>query len=213
MRLIILLIAFSLSGSVKAQETAIVRVRPENRAYMGINNPISFFADGYKFKVLTVTTNNGKITKTDGRYWFMPSRQGTAKLTIYKKHNGKLINLGSHIWYVVSLPLPIATVGSYPNGSTVPKGAISAQMGIGAYEPYYDVGLCMNFIVDSFSVVIMKNSVVQFSAHNKGNAFSEDIKAAFSKMEPGSIVLLSDIWITNYYKEAIKLDPLEYLIK
>lgn len=213
MRLIILLITFSLSIHAKSQETAIVRVQPENRAYFGIKNPISFFAQGYKFKDLTVTTNNGKVTKSDGRYWFIPSRRGTAELTIYKKLKGKLVKLGTHIWYVVSLPLPIATVGSYSNGWSVSKGAISAQMGIGAYQPYYDTGICMNFTVDSFSVVIMKDYAVQFSSHNKGNSFSEDIKTAFSKMESGSIVLISNIWITGYDKEAIKLDPLEYFIK
>jgi hypothetical protein len=42
------------------------------------------------------------------------------------------------------------------------------------------------------------------------NVFLQGIKFF---MKPGTVILISNIWSTDQEKNAIKLDPLEYLVK
>jgi hypothetical protein len=179
------------------------------KTYLGIDNPLDIFVEGYGCSSISVTTDNGKLVKYGCQYVYRPSQEGEVTFTIYKKQNGKTVKLRTHRLPVDRMPSPLLYVGGYPSGSAIPRAAFIAQAGIAAnphvtHLPYYRV--------DSFSVVIIYDSTIQSTSHTAGNLFDEKMTAAFRKMEPGSTVLFFNIWVTGPDGKPFKVQPLEYII-
>ena len=209
MKFIFLLGLLHFSLLLPAQESIIVKSQQQNTVYLGIDNSVSVFVEGCSCASLSVSTDNGKIEKSGCYYYYHPLRLGETSFIIYKKQNGKSVKLKSYKWYVIPLPKPIAAIGPYENGSEVPKGDFCAQAGISAFILN---GIDIDYRVYSYSLSIMRDSTIQFSSQRTGNSFDEKIHEAFKAMQPGSVVLIANIWVIGADGKAIKVNPLEYLI-
>jgi hypothetical protein len=180
------------------------------KTYLGVDNPLDIFVEGYSCSSISVTTDNGKLVKYGCQYVYRPSQEGEVTFTIYKKQNGKTVKLRTHKLPVDRIPGPVVYVGGYRNGSQIPGPAFVAQAGISANVDDFDFA---PYRVDSFSLVIIHDSTIQFTSHTVGNLFDEKMRQAFSKMEPGSTVLFFDIWVSGAERKPSKTLPLEYVIK
>ena len=77
----------------KSQDISIANEKM-NIFYKGIDNPISFAADGVSNKSLIIKANNGTVSKQYGYYTFRSDSIGKAEIIIYKKVQGKLTEIG-----------------------------------------------------------------------------------------------------------------------
>lgn len=208
MKIVWLLIILCFHLSVSAQESMVSCRGRET--YLGIDNPLDIFVEGHNCSSILVTTDNGELQKNGCQYVYRPSREGDVIFTIYKKQEGKTVKLRTHVLHVHTIPTPDVHVGGFPTGWEVSKAVFSAQVGVSAnWEfqsgPYY--------IVDSFSVAILYDSTMRFSSRTIGNAFDQNTREAFSKMEVGSIVLFYNIWVSAADKKLVRVKPLEYIIR
>jgi hypothetical protein len=210
MKFIFLLAVLHFSPLLPAQESIIANTRGAGKVYLGIDNPLNVFVEGYSCTSLSVSTDNGTLEKTGCFYNYHPSRLGTATFTIYKRQNGKTIKVNTRNLYVSRMPKPTAQVGPYESGSNVPKGGFCAQQGLAALAPngFGD----LTFKVVSFSLIIMRDSSIQLSTRIIGNYFTTKIYEACKAMQPGSVVLITNILAIGPERRDIKLEPLEYLI-
>ena len=212
MKLVFLIAVLHFSQILLAQQSVVANTRRSGIVYLGVDNPLNILTEGYACSSLSVTTDNGRIEKIGCFYNYRPSRLGLATFTIYKRQRGKTIKVDTRNLYVKPVPKPIAQVGPYESGSQVPKTGLSVQEGVAAYATN-ELGFDLTYKVDSFTIVIMYDSTVQFSSRRASNRFDDKIYEAFKAMQPGSIVLVANTWVKGYDGKPIKLDPLEYVIK
>jgi len=66
--------------------------------------------------------------------------------------------------------------------------------------------------VDSFNVLVMRDTSIIISRKNKGAAFAKELKQLFDDLKVGDKVLAYDIYATMT-KQKILINPLEYLIE
>lgn len=108
-------------------------------------------------------------------------------------------------------PECFAKVGNIKN-RTVQKKVFSEQEGIIAYikvspthwEP---------IVVNSFSVLILRDSSVVFQNKNTGNKFETSIRAVFQNLQSNDSVLIYSIDTRLADKKTMFLNPLEFKIK
>jgi hypothetical protein len=182
----------------------IANARWQNKAYIGIDNPLHVFVEGHSCSSLFVTTDNGKIERTGCYFNFRPAQLCRANLSIYRKQNGKSKRVRAFHWEVVPFPKPTVQVGSYENGSNVPRGGFYAQAGVTAFVS--GLGFELMFKVVSFSFIIMRDSTVKFSTQIIGNSFTTNRYEAWKAIQPGSVVLITNIWVRGAEGKDIKTD-------
>jgi hypothetical protein len=190
-----------------------MRGKQQTTVYIGVDNPLNIIVEGYPCKSLVVETNNGTISKlNDCNFNYHPSKLGPAVFTVSTWKKNKLKKLEEVTWSVIPLPRPRAIVGGFPNLSEIPVAAFKAQGGVVAYG-FDEMGFEIKFTVIDFDLMIMKDGVVNFNAHNNGNAFSEETKNGIRSLEPGSHVLITNIWAVGIDMQQMRLSPLEYDMK
>jgi hypothetical protein len=67
--------------------------------------------------------------------------------------------------------------------------------------------------VDSFSVMILRDTAIIFRFRNVGMLFQKELKSAFQSLIPQDRVLFYRIYATDPYLRNRLLDPLEYVIQ
>ena len=210
MKIIWIVISLCFSQLTYTQQTT-VACDQQRPIYLGIDNPLNIFIEGEYCRSINVTVDNGSVEKKGCQYNYHPKRLGYVIFTLYKKQNGKRVKIGTHRLYVLPIPKPIAMVGAYENGSTVAKGGFCVQQGVAAFIS--GLSFELTFKVLNFSVIILHDSTIVFNAKQTGNVFDEKLLTAFKAMDPGSIVVIADIWAVGPDSKRIKLDPLEYIIE
>jgi hypothetical protein len=66
--------------------------------------------------------------------------------------------------------------------------------------------------VDSFSIIIIRDSTIIFRSQNIGNLFDNNFKKQIEKIQINDKMLLFNIWGTDYDGKKVFLDPLEFWV-
>jgi hypothetical protein len=212
MRIFLLVLTSVFALYLRAQESVMANDRQAHIAYWGIENLLDVFVEQCGCKAIQIVADNGKIQKRGCNYIYRAASTGEVNFTIYKKEKGKLVYVRKYTWLVLPIPKPIASIGGLPSGSTMAKKAFAAQGGVGALIPHEKTGLCVQCPVDSFTFMIMRDSVIQFSLRIYGNQFDRRTANAMEQMMPGDIVVIINIWARDALNQAVRIDPLEYVI-
>jgi hypothetical protein len=64
--------------------------------------------------------------------------------------------------------------------------------------------------IDSFSIIIIRDTSIIFRLKNIGSKFENSLKSVIKEAKVNDKVLFFDIWGTDYDKNRVHLDPLEY---
>jgi hypothetical protein len=113
---------------------------------------------------------------------------------------------------------PAATVGGFMNGDNVAKKSFVNQVGVGVYLKN-EKSQANVFKLTSFRATVLRNGVSVFNAENAGNIFNESTRSFFNSLEPGDIVLFSDLKTIQQDKDSktsiteLVLKPILYVIK
>jgi gliding motility-associated protein GldM len=193
--------------------SATISATKMNVLYMGIANPISVSAPGTASENLIIETTNGRIVKTGDSYEVFPDKlDGLGKNTsiVVKARMGSETRLmGSMSYRVKEVPPPLATIGG-KNGGTIRREELTAEEGVFADLKDFDFDL--KFKITQFDVTIGGTYVKTTSS--KSNKFTDEQKGFFSKIQPGSLIVIDNIMAKgDDGQPARPLAPISFKIK
>jgi len=105
-----------------------------NILYIGVDNPFTVAAENLSRKMLVLKTDNGSISGKNGNYTFRGSQIGKTTIVLYKKVNGKLVEIGRNYFRVKNIPDPIFKIGS--GRDTMSSKEISSQSYVRLILPF-----------------------------------------------------------------------------
>lgn len=109
------------------------------------------------------------------------------------------------------MPKCAAMVGGKESGK-IRRGEFLAQQGVGGMR--YIAGNHWERIpIDSFSIVIIRDTVVIAQIKNKGQIFTSEAKAQMDKIAVNDRVLIYDIYGRAYGDKTVFVRPIELIIK
>jgi len=190
---------------LNAQEISVANDKM-NIFFKGIDNPISFVAEGLSNKSLIIKSNNGTVSNRYGYYTFRSDSVGKAEIIIYKKIQGRLKEIGRRAFRVKAIPEPITKVGPSAGGHIV-TAVLKAQQYIRADIENFDIDF--RTPIDSFTICITRgDSCFYKELENFGSKFNDDIVKALSQIQKGDTVIFKNIFGKNVYGESKEFNPL-----
>ncbi|MBC7937292.1 MAG: hypothetical protein H7Y86_18255 [Rhizobacter sp.] len=184
--LLILLLNYTCST---AQQVSVANER-ENFFYVGLDNPLSIAVEGLFNKSLVIKAINGTLLEENGRYSFRPDSVGLSEITIYKKSNGQLKEIGKKQFRSKNLPLPFFKIGS--GRPTVTSEEIAGQQFVRSEIEGLEINIKINLI--EFNVHVISDSG-QSTFKNTGNQLSNETREKFKSLKTGDILLFTDIYV------------------
>ncbi len=108
-------------------------------------------------------------------------------------------------------PQYVAQVNGASSGN-MSKGTFAAQQGVGAmrkitqfhWEP---------ILVDSFTIIIVSDTIVQLYHKNIGQHFDSTVLVALKKLQANDLVLIFEIYGRDYGDKKVSLSPLQFRIQ
>jgi hypothetical protein len=109
------------------------------------------------------------------------------------------------------MPKYAAMIGGKESGQ-IKRGELLAQQGVGGMR--YIAGNNWERIpVDSFCIVVMRDTVVLAQIKNKGQNFTSDTKAQLSNLAVNDRVLIYYIYGRDYGDKTVFIRPIELIIE
>lgn len=167
-----------------------------NVVYRGIDNNFSISVPGVASENVTVRADGADVVKKGAGYIIRPKRDGSIKINVFAKMNGKDMAMGSTEYRVKYLPDPKAFL-QYVDQNGMPRTIQDGRLGrrflkdgkttlIASYGE--DELLKANFKITSFSMV-----TVMGSADSNGPKLSPDQLAQLDRLEGGDYVTFKNI--------------------
>ncbi|MFT3678690.1 MAG: GldM family protein [Ferruginibacter sp.] len=189
------------AATTTAQNFAVAADRM-NVLYIGVENPLTITAENCPCKYLVVKSSIGKITGAGCRYIFYSDSGFVANITLYKRQNGKLIEIGATPFRVKRIPPPVARVGP-SRGGKIKKNVLAAQQYIRVENEHEEI----RTEIDSFSVVIMLGDTSLYKQFNIiGDTFPKELNTALLSLNAGDSVTFTNIFARRK-KEILTLAP------
>jgi len=206
----ILLLSILLWPVFAYSQKCVVSNNDLNIFYVGISNRIHVAVDGYSSKSFLLTSDNGTINATDdpNAYDISPLKTGLVTISVISK-NSKHTLLAKSYLSVKNIPDPVARVAGKSGGS-VPKNVFKAQIGITAI--LLDVGICGDYIIDTYTVTILRNETALFVKKCNEARFPKEVRDAFGALEINDRVLFTEISCRGV-ATRMRLQPIEFTIE
>jgi hypothetical protein len=179
-----------------------------NIFYKGVDNPISFAAEGISNKDVDLKTKNGIIDNKYGYNIFRSDSIGRAEITICRKVGSKLKKIGSTTFRVKKLPDPITKVGP-SSGGRINTSVLKAQQYIRDDMQNFDIDVRPQ--VDSFTICISRNDPCYYrELHNVGGKFDDNVIQALSELRDGDTVIFKNFFGKNVYGELTEFNSVTF---
>ncbi len=203
-----ILILVLITSTVFSQEFVISNVR-ENILYYGMENYIEAIVSNTPCKSIYLISDNGMFTKSKGcGFFFKPLRTGIAQIRVIKLLKKDTIEIGKSIFRIKDFPEPVAKVAD-KKGGTIRSADLRAQTGI--IPSVENIDICVNFLVTSFTVMIIHKNDPPIIRNIQGNLLSE-LRMEFSLLVEGDYVLFTKIKAKTPDGEELSLKPIEFVI-
>lgn len=214
LRIFQLLIFFILITLQLSAQRFLVSNENENILYLRVPNPVSAVVDGVDCNHLVLTTDNGSITtqsdsKPSCKYISIPTVPGTAKISIYKKTNGRLKKIGEMFFRVKMLPEPEPMVGNIDK-ETITKNTLLAMGGIRAIQ--VNSNICANFEVLSYKVRLIRNDTTLIVINNTGARYNPEVLKYLNTINNNDQIIFSEITIRYFDDNPLVLKKLSYTV-
>jgi hypothetical protein len=193
-----------------------VQLDNQNILYLGIPNPLTIVAEGYKSKNLVVTTDNGTISMDSfgraGHYNIWPARTGTAELTICAKKLKGNIKIASGVFRVKRLSLSKPRLGG-KTGGEISQLFLCSQI---APEASYD-GYCGRCSIRKFSILVYRRNREIFSrTFTSSKSYYARIDSVtndfFYKLKNNDKVIFKDMIIRDFDGTPRDLEPMVFTV-
>ena len=197
-------------GSAYAQKYS-VKNPYNNSIYRGMQTPLEPLVEGFACKSIILRSTTGKIEKKVCNFLYYPDKLGIDTITVLVIENGVTRKVGYSYFDIRETPDPEPNVGGLSKGA-ISKGFLIAQQGVGASLIVTSYGHRESILVDSFTVIILRNKNIIFSENNNGNIFNHSVRIAFESLQKGDKVIVANI-AGRTYNSTVTLRPIEFAIK
>ena len=185
-----------------------------NVFYRGLDNPFDVSGGGIPQENLEVSMTNGSVQKRGDAYIINPNEldeQGRrTTVSVYANIGGDRRLLGSSNWRVKRVPDPVAQVAGQAGG-TIRKERLLVEDGVMAVLEDFDFDF--RYTVTQFRVEISAaGGYVNFFESNS-NRFTTEQKDQFRRLNPNSIIYISNIRAVGDDGTTRDLDPIPFKIQ
>jgi len=188
--------------------TPVVSAEKVRVLYVGLDNELAIMADCRDGDQMTITTDNGKITKSEnGIYIARPENIGMAK--VFVDVNGRK---HEYLFRSKHVPDPVAKVGT-STGGRIPSSYFKAQKELYAdLENFLFEGVEFNIVGYTFYATdstAFKDATAVRMVSNVGGSF-EPIKDLIDKCTPGTTIVFDQITAQGPDKMYRKLSTIAF---
>lgn len=206
------LLAFSpcYAQKVKSGKQAVLISNPtQNIVYVGIDNTLNFIVSAYPCQSFKLETTNGEVKELDKPclYTIKPDQKGDCDIKVVNKKSGKVI--GNYEFVAHDLPLPDVTITG-KTGGEISKNFMKVQVGLLAELSGFDIHV--KYLIDKFSIVIIRGEKAILIKENKGAIFNSEIKNALNSIQTGDRIIFFDINYKGPFGHTGVLKPAEFII-
>jgi len=177
------------SGYTVAPQSIVVSPTAMNALYQAVDNPIEISVPGYSASSISATINNGRMPGSGANYNAVPTREGTADISVSVTVDGVRRSMGSRRFRVAKVPDPDPTIAGR-NFGTLGKGDILAEMGLKAEMPEWFL-FDLEFRITSFT---LSATVGQFSQDFPSTSanFTSEQRQIIQGMRSGTRLIFTD---------------------
>lgn len=185
-----------------------------NVFYRGLDNPFDVGGAAIPHEDLEVTMTNGSVQKRGDAFIVKPNEldeQGRrTTVSVHANIGGERRLLGTSNWRVKRVPDPIAQVAGQ-GGGNIRKERLLVEDGVMAVLEDFDFDF--RYTVTQFRVEISTaGGYVNFFESNS-NRFTEEQKDQFRRLNPNSIIYISNIRAVGDDGTTRDLDPIPFKIQ
>ena len=181
------------SEYIVARPSLTVSADKMNVFYTGVENPVSISVPGIANENVTVSIDNGTITRTgDGKYSVKVFNGTKAIIRVSgKMQDGESRSMGSVEYRVKQLPDPIPGIGHQKGSGKIPYSELIAQQGMYvAYDDNFEFKASAQ--IYSFKMIITTVNG-DLSLNSDGPRFTQQMKDAMKKLRRGNKVYFENI--------------------
>lgn len=110
-----------------------------------------------------------------------------------------------------SFPKYAAMVGGKESGP-IKRGEFIAQQGVRGIR-FFKGNHWEPIIVDSFSLMILRDTTVILQIKNRGQIFTENVKTELKKLMANDRVIIYSIYSRDYGNKLVFIRPVEFIIE
>ncbi len=184
-----------------------------NVFYRGLDNPFDI-ASGIPKEDLEVEMTNGKVTKSGDAFVIRPTEldeQGKrTKVSVYANINGVRKLVGTTDWRVKKVPDPVAQVAGL-SGGDIRRERLQVEDGIMAVLEDFDFDF--KYKVTEFEIQTTIAGGYIDRKTSKSNRFTPEQKEQLRRVQPESIVYISNIKAVGDDGSTRDLDPISFKVR
>ncbi len=177
------------SGFTVAPQSLVVSPTAMNVFYQAVDNPVEISVPGYPANSIRAGINNGRITGSGTNYTVVPTREGTASVSVSVTVDGQTRSMGSKQFRVEKVPDPFPTVAG--NRGVMSKGEILGQLGLQATMPEW-FKFDLEFKVTGYTLSANIQGFTKEVKVESGN-FDNETRTTIQSMRSGSRVYFDDV--------------------
>lgn len=184
-----------------------------NVFYRGLDNPFDI-ASGIPKEDLQVEMTNGKVTKSGDTFLIRPTdldEQGKkTKVSVYANIGGTRKLVGTTDWRVKKVPDPVAQVAGL-SGGDIRRERLQVEDGVMAVLEDFDFDF--KYKVTEFEIQTTIAGGYIDRKTSKTNRFSPEQKEQLKRVQPESIVYISNIKAIGDDGSTRDLDPISFKVR
>ena len=209
--LLFVLLLAALSSTVFSQVVAVQTVRTQEVILCGHNQLIAA-VEGYPPGSISLSTNNGRITKGEdpGHYNFEPQSVGRATVYVWVEEENSSKRLLDSVRFNVERRAVSGSLFAGKVGGRLSHRIVVQQLGLFAPIEYTHFG---NHPIRSFAVVVYRNDQVIFNSNIQGPRFDSTTLSFFYTLKNNDKLRFENITLMDCDGVMRQLEPIEFLIK
>jgi gliding motility-associated protein GldM len=179
------------AGFTVAAPSLVVSPTQMNVFYQAIDNPVEISVPGYPASAISASINNGRMVGRGTNYNVVPTRTGTARVSVSVRADGRTRSMGYKDFRVEKVPSPFPSIAGV-QGGTLSLNEILGELGLKAEMPpwfkfggvsYKITGYTFTAIVQGFDKNIPSRSA----------NLSSDMRETIRNSRSGSRIYFNDI--------------------
>ncbi len=186
-----------------------------NVFYRGLDNPFDVGGGGIPQENLEVTMTNGTVVKQGSSFIIKPTEldeQGRrTTVSVHANIGGQKRLLGTTNWRVKRVPDPKAQVAGLAGGGNIRKERLMVEEGVLAVLEDFDFNF--KYTVTQFRVEVSGPGGYVIPFQSNSNRFTDEQKNQFSRLNPNSLVYITNIKAVGDDGTTRDIDPIALKIE
>lgn len=159
--------------------------------YQAIDNPVEVSVPGYPASAISVSINNGRITGRGTNYNVVPTRLGTARVSVSVREDGRTRSMGYKDFRVEKLPDPYPTLAGV-QGGTLSLNEILGEIGLKVSMPEWFKFGGVSYTITGYTFTAIVQGFDKNIPSTSANLSSE-MRETIRNLRSGSRIYFNDI--------------------